>query len=411
AHWQEQLRTRCAQASDESYLPNCCGLTEEHQLLQGLHDALDISSANDNNPFVAPPSSDTVIESVRKDGREVFGMPIPEDLLTDAIKRAPYYGGYLAHVIEYQRHLDPERDMAEEEAAPESLKATKVTKPAKDSKPTSSQPPKPKPVHTKPSKAVPGKKRKLVKQTSNEPSLAKRSKGGLVGKRHKPKSPIKLVDEFVDEGVPVKEPTVNAEEANIQRALELSLKELEERTQGPARPVMFREPDSGRFQPLSYVQGKGKEKRRTPMSTESTGKDESPFMDAKLAMTDSEMESDEEEPLVNSKKDASYRELTKINTRDQDEGQAGPNPGKQDEGQAGSNPGNAAEPQPQSSHVVHENLKLPTKDQEEEPKIANTESEVQSKVSVPIHQDTSSVPLMTTLVIDLTVSQPVSTTV
>ncbi|GJZ90247.1 hypothetical protein Tco_0662174 [Tanacetum coccineum] len=32
-------------------------------------------------------------------------------------------------------------------------------------------------------------------------------------------------------------------------------------------------------------------------------------------------------------------------------------------------------------------------------------------VTVPIHQDTSFVPLMTTLVIDLTVSQPLSTTV
>ncbi|GJX22772.1 hypothetical protein Tco_0227217 [Tanacetum coccineum] len=39
-HRQEQLRTRCAQASEESYLPDCCGLTEEHQLLQGLHGIL-----------------------------------------------------------------------------------------------------------------------------------------------------------------------------------------------------------------------------------------------------------------------------------------------------------------------------------------------------------------------------------
>ncbi|GKB32169.1 retrovirus-related pol polyprotein from transposon TNT 1-94 [Tanacetum coccineum] len=330
-----------------------CQLDEEWFNLHKdiLRDALDITPINDNNPFVAPPSSDTVIEyvntlgypcmlrnisamfeefvqsiqtfltdkknlatasrgkkkstpllipsirftkliihhqktkhnihprdgsplhyshedhvlgtlmSVGKDGREVFGMPIPEALLTDAIKRAPYYGGYLSHVAEYQRHLDVERNMAEEEEAPESLKATKVTKPAKDKdpKPTSSQPPKPKPVHTKPSKVVLGKKRKLVKETSNEPSLAKRLKGGLVGKRCKPKSPLKLVDEFVDEGVPVKEPAVNEEEANIQRALELSLKELEERTQGPARLVVFREPDSRRFQPLLEVQGKGKE--------------------------------------------------------------------------------------------------------------------------------------------------------
>ncbi|GJY63110.1 hypothetical protein Tco_0464570, partial [Tanacetum coccineum] len=50
---------------------------------------------------------------------------------------------------------------------------------------------------------------------------------------------------------------------------------------------------------------------------------------------------------------------------DQDEGQAGPNPGIQDEGQAGSNPGDTPESQPQPSHGVHagENLKLPTEDQ------------------------------------------------
>nr|GEW63391.1 hypothetical protein [Tanacetum cinerariifolium] len=45
------------------------------------------------------------------------------------------------------------------------------------------------------------------------------------------------------------------------------------------------------------------------------------------------------------------------------------------------------------------------KQQEEEPGKTNTEAEVQSMVLVPIHQDTSSVPPMTTLVIDLTTSQ------
>ncbi|GJR18919.1 hypothetical protein Tco_0967446 [Tanacetum coccineum] len=54
---------------------------------------------------------------------------------------------------------------------------------------------------------------------------------------------------------------------------------------------------------------------------------------------------------------------------------------------------------------------LMEKSQEDEPDKSNTEVEVQSMVTVPIHQDTSSVPLMTTLVIDLTMSQPVSTTV
>ncbi|GKD41253.1 hypothetical protein Tco_1261460 [Tanacetum coccineum] len=48
------------------------------------------------------------------------------------------------------------------------------------------------------------------------------------------------------------------------------------------------------------------------------------------------------------------------------------------------------------------------KSQEDEPEKTNTGSEVQSMVTVPIHQDTYFVPLITTSVIDLTVSQPVS---
>ncbi|GJZ63515.1 retrovirus-related pol polyprotein from transposon TNT 1-94 [Tanacetum coccineum] len=306
-----------------------------------------------------------------------------------------------------------------------------------------------------------------------------------------PKSSLQLIDEVVDKGVPEKEPAHDDEEANLQRALELSLKEQGERTQGPARSVVIREPDSGRIQPLPEVQGKGKEKvaeeqaahdlltlqtpkpknqadqfifqRRTPMPTEPSEHADSPSLDAKLALTDSETESEEEVPV--------------IKVGDQDEGQAGPNPGEQDEGQAGSNPGDAAKSQPQPSHVVHvgpnlehmdlettdastqqkpkqideeftttaypniqENLKLPTEDQVileettsssgtlsslqnldkdlsftdqffmekpqvEEPGKTNAEAEVHSMVSILILQDTSSVPLMTTPVIDLTKSQ------
>nr|GEY31118.1 hypothetical protein [Tanacetum cinerariifolium] len=206
------------------------------------------------------------------------------------------------------------------------------------------------------------------------------------------------------------------------------------------------------------------------MSIESSRNAEFHSIDAELTMTDSVMESDKEVPLVNREKDASYRELTEIDTGDQVKDQAGPNPGS------------VAESQPQPSHVVHagpnlehidlkvtdastqqnpkqmdeeftttaypsnqENLKLPTEDQvilekpvsstrtltslqnidkelsftnqflmekprEEEPEKTNTKSEVQSMVTVPIHQDTSLVPPMTNPVINLAVSQPVSIT-
>nr|GEW83511.1 retrovirus-related Pol polyprotein from transposon TNT 1-94 [Tanacetum cinerariifolium] len=175
---------------------------------------------------------------------------------------------------------------------------------------------------------------------------SKRSKGRLVGKIHKPRSPLKLVDEHSAEDVLVEEPAYNEEEVNLQRALELSLKEQAKQTQGPARPVVIREPDSWRIQPLPDVQGNGKKKRHTPIPTKASGHAEYPSLDAKLALTDSETESDNIVP--------------KINTGDQNEGQAGPNPGVQDEGQAGSNPGDAAKSQPKSSHV--ENLKLPSED-------------------------------------------------
>ncbi|GKC25204.1 hypothetical protein Tco_1027354 [Tanacetum coccineum] len=124
--------------------------------------------------------------------------------------------------------------------------------------------------------------------------------------------------------------------------MELSFKEQGERTQGPARPVVLREPDSGRIQPLPD--------RRTPMPTEASGHAEFPSLDVELALTDSETESDNEVPKINTRDQ--YEGQARPNPGNQDKGQAGPNPGDQDEGQTGSNPGDTTESQPQSSHVV-----------------------------------------------------------
>ncbi|GJX52915.1 hypothetical protein Tco_0281284 [Tanacetum coccineum] len=404
-----------------------------------LRDALDITPANDNNPFVAPPSSDTVIEyvntlgypsilmnvlamsvnalfqpwrailiweefvqsiqtfltdrknlataargkkkiaqllipSVRftkmiihhlrtkynihprtssplhysheesilntlrfvgKDCREIFGMPIPDALLTDEIKGAPYYDDYQEHVAKYQQFLDAERGKVEEGGATKSSDATKVTKPKaakvtkptsdKAPKPTATQPHKPKPAPTQPSKAVSEKKQKLVKETPDEPSPVKISKGGLVGKRRKPKSPLKLVDEPSDEGVPVEEPAHTDEEEDLQRALELKVQR-----KGKEKVI-----DEQATHDLLTLQTPTKKspvdpfifQRRPPMHTEPTRQTDLPSLDAELPLTDSEMESDEEVPVINA--------------------------GDQDEGQAGSNPSDVAESQPQPSHGVH----------------------------------------------------------
>nr|GEV01644.1 hypothetical protein [Tanacetum cinerariifolium] len=89
------------------------------------------------------------------------------------------------------------------------------------------------------------------------------------------------------------EPRFDDEEADVQRALEESLKSVYDAPRGPLPPVVIREPE---FRNINRFQ----------------------------RLTDSEVESDEDLPWI----DGGV----------QDEGQAGPNPDEQDEGQAESSP-------------------------------------------------------------------------
>ncbi|GJT37630.1 hypothetical protein Tco_0937495 [Tanacetum coccineum] len=230
-----------------------------------IRDALQITLTNNNDPFVAPPSSEIVIEYVNTleypstlknvsamsinsiyqpwrailsminmcltgktarydrprhpvlqilwgiihrsnidyDGREIFEMPIPDALLTDVTKRAPYYGKYLEHVAKYQQYLNEERSKAGEEGVTKSPKATKVIKPkaAKQTKPSA----------PKAAKVTKPADDKAPKQTSSQPP-----KSTSAPTEPSKKDQNKKFDEFVDEGVPEKEPVYDDEEANLQ---------------------------------------------------------------------------------------------------------------------------------------------------------------------------------------------------
>ncbi|GJR59404.1 hypothetical protein Tco_1501566 [Tanacetum coccineum] len=271
------------------------------------------------NPLVIPSYVLGYLKfSAKGTKREVFGMPIPNDLITDDIRGEQYYNEYLEKVAKHQRYLAGEEVSDPDSPAPKPAKATKP-KATKQSKPLAP-------------KAAPkdqSKKRKLVKESSEAPSLAKRPKAGKVIKKRKPKSSLQLIDEFVDEGVPDKEPVYGDEEADTQRAIEESLKEVHDAHRGPL-PVVIREPDSGKFQPLPDVQGKGKEKvsdeqvaldlltlqtpkkkspaeqyifqRRSSAPTEPSGHDESSSLYAETPtqprLIDSETESDEDSDRV-----------------------------------------------------------------------------------------------------------------
>ncbi|GJW42983.1 hypothetical protein Tco_0071782 [Tanacetum coccineum] len=294
--------------------------------------------------------------------REVFGMTIPNELINDVIRGADYYEAYLNKVAKHQRFLAGEEVSDPDSPAPKPAKPARQTKPkpTKQSKPTEPKAAskKPKPAPAKPQK----KKRKPASESSEAPPLAKRAKAGKVVKKRTVKSSKQLVDEFVDEGVPTAKPSLeDTEEAILQKVLQESLTDAYPTQRGPLPPVVFRETDTGKFQPLPEVPGKGKEKvgeeqaaqvllnlqtpkkkspaeqyifqRRSHIPSETAGREDSTSLYAELGLSGSDTESDEEMPSV-------------VRSGAQDEGQAGPDPGTLDEGQAGPNPDDVAESQP-----------------------------------------------------------------
>nr|GEU95553.1 copia protein [Tanacetum cinerariifolium] len=309
--------------------------------------------------------------------REVFRMPIPGNLITSDIQGESYNQEYLAKVAKHQRYLS-----GETESDPDSL-APKPTKTTKKSKPTTPK------AALRPS-----------------PSQARKSRPDLISKRRKPISSLRSVDESVAEGIHEKEPRVDDEEADVQSALEESLKSIYDVPRGPLPPVVIREQDFGKYQPLPKVQGKGKEKvteeqvardlltlqtpkkkspadqyltplkfqqrsgiplwgatSRTSTPTGSSGHDESSSLYAELGLKDTKVESDEDVPG--------------IDADDQDKDQARPNPDEQTKGQVGPNLDDAVadvstQPHPEQMDEgftttaypkVHENLKLTVKEQ------------------------------------------------
>nr|GEV95014.1 retrovirus-related Pol polyprotein from transposon TNT 1-94 [Tanacetum cinerariifolium] len=242
--------------------------------------------------------------------REVFGMPISGSLITAAIQEASYYQEYLAKVSKHQRYL------AGKTGSDPDSPALKPTKPAR--KPNSTTPKAP----PRPSVSIP--------VTSAQPE---------------PKSPIsalKSMDESGAEDVPAKEPQVDAEDADMQRALEEGLKSMHNpKRTSPADQYIFQ--------------------RRTSTPTGSSEHDESSSLYAEFGLSNSKEESQEVMPRADARGQgeghagpdpgAQAKGQAGPEPGAQDEGQADPN--KQPEGQAGPDPGNAESSQPMPSLVVH----------------------------------------------------------
>nr|GEV15362.1 hypothetical protein [Tanacetum cinerariifolium] len=171
------------------------------------------------------------------------------------------------------------------------------------------------------------------------------------------------------EEVPTEEPQVAEEDADFQKAVEESMKDAYALPKGPLPPVVIREPESGKYQPLPEVPGKGKAKaskeqvahdllslqkhkktspadqyifqRRVSEPTASSFLNVSPY--EVLGQLDGEEES--EKVVLGVEKSSQDEGQARPNPNAQAEGQTGSDTGAQAKGQAGSNPDETSEGQ------------------------------------------------------------------
>nr|GEZ68406.1 hypothetical protein [Tanacetum cinerariifolium]GEZ74049.1 hypothetical protein [Tanacetum cinerariifolium] len=318
---------------------------------------------------------------------------------------------YLAKVAQHRRYL------AGETRSDRDFPALKPVKPARKPKsivpkapprpsvsiPVTSAQPAPTLAPAKPQE----KKCKQSTETTDKPPKAKKYKYGFIGKKR-----TKFVAASVAEDAPATELQVAAEDVDLQKALEESMKSgkakvTEEQVAhdllSPQKPKKKSHADQYIFQ------------RRTSTPTGSSGHDEQSF--AELGQSECE---------------ESKKVMPWADEGGQGEGQAGLDPG-----QAGPDPGNAGDDvQSIPSLVVHagsdrEHMDLDVanisrnlprsnwmkgllqqpirsdKPLNTDNDKANTETEVKSMVTVTIQQDMSSIPPMASPIIDLT-SRPES---
>nr|GEU51275.1 hypothetical protein [Tanacetum cinerariifolium] len=318
-----------------------------------LNKMADVISSSSQAPAVAPPrrhkfhprldsplhlpNKEPVLRylkfSAKGSKREVFGMPIPGS------------------------HLESPAPMPTKPARKPKSTAPKAPPRPSVSIPVTSAQPAPTSAPAKPQE----KKRKQATETSDKPLKAKKSKYGWVSK----KSTLKHVATSEAKDVLIMEHQVTAEDAELQKVLKESMKTAYAAAPwGPLLSVVIREPESGKYQPLPKVLGKGKAKvseeqvshdllslqkpkkksrvdqyifqRRVSEPTASSEHDESPY--TLLGQSDSKEES----------------EKTRSDAGAQDEGQAGSNPEETSKGQAGPDPGDAiAKVKSIPSLVVH----------------------------------------------------------
>nr|GEY07721.1 histone deacetylase 14 [Tanacetum cinerariifolium] len=308
---------------------------------------------------------------------EVFGMKIPNDLITDNIRRAPYYKSYLEMVLKHERKIIAKKEGGKKKTAPKVDKPVKPP-PAKQAKPVTARQTKPKPV----------------KEKSTKPTPPQKASKGKVTKVQNVKSSLQLIDELDEEQnqpKSVPEPQGAGEEYDLERAIQMSLESFHAQGQAHVGSVAIREPVADATRPLLVVEGKGKAIRQTPATKDaSTGPSTQPQDDTSANIV-------REIPSPADAETCGDTDKAGSDPGETPESRPPPNDDKMDEDQAGSDP--------VKSHVAHAGSNPePMHDDfvaTVYPKEKNVDAEVVSMVTVPIHQASTSVPPLSTPIIDL----------
>nr|GFC36860.1 hypothetical protein [Tanacetum cinerariifolium] len=191
-------------------------------------------------------------------------MPILGRLITANIREAPYYQEYQENVAKHRGFL------AGKTRSTQDLPAPKPAKPARKPQSTAQKaPPKPsisspvtstQPAPTSVLAKTEENKRKQATGTTDKPAKAKRIKRSVSRKTRQSRGSPKSVGESEAKEVPAEEPQVADEDADFQKAVKESMKDAYALPKGPLPPVVIREPESGKYQPLPEVLGKSKAK-------------------------------------------------------------------------------------------------------------------------------------------------------
>ncbi|GJR40860.1 hypothetical protein Tco_1216544 [Tanacetum coccineum] len=339
---------------------------------------------------------------------EVFGMPIPNELISNNIRNAPYYNAYLEMVAKHDQKFVAKKERKKKIASAKQPKSKTATE--KSSKPAPAS--KPKPAKEKPSKPSTAKppKTKPAKEKSTKATPLQKAEKGKVAKVYNVKNSFQLVDE------PDEEPTQPEPEPEPEPEQE-ALHTPKRRTTTDQFIFQRRTPATEKASTRPSTQPQDDTLVNIVRDTPSP-------VDAETGVDTDKTNSGGDTEILQFGDEQGNDVTEEVNLKDKtaeiDEDQAGSDPGEthesqpppeqvfMDEDQAGPDPGESGValdgPDPKPMHdefMVDLYLKnlddaytigdqfINDKATEDEPEKLNVESEVVSMVTVPIYQASS----------------------